>query len=76
MWEVEVIVGQKTVFYLDKKQVQYLVNWKGCDSSENSWEIADELVKTAPEAVEAFKRAPKAKRMSGPLGPKGNIFYF
>jgi hypothetical protein len=76
MWEVGVITGRKTVRHMGQRQLQYLVRWKGCDSSEDSWELADELAKTAPEAVEAFERSPKARRTGGPpLGPKGNIFY-
>jgi hypothetical protein len=61
---------------MEQRQLQYLVHWKGFDSSADSWEPADELAKTAPEAVEDFERAPKARRTGGPpLGPKGNIFY-
>jgi hypothetical protein len=48
-WEVECIKGKRTV----RKQVQYLVKWKGFSHWHNSWEPAY-LLTNAKEAIDEY----------------------
>ena len=43
-WEVESIVGKRTV---KNNMVQYLVRWKGCTAEDDTWEPAENLSDSA-----------------------------
>ena len=51
-WEVESVKDSQ----FSRRQLQYLVHWKGYDVSEDSWEPAKHL-EHAPELVQAFHDA-------------------
>ena len=51
-WEVESVKDSR----FSRRQLQYLVHWKGYDVSEDSWEPAKHL-EHAPELVQAFHDA-------------------
>lgn len=59
MWEVERIIDHR--YRGRRRQLEYLVSWKGYDESENSWEPSAAL-KNATEAVAEYKA--RAKRSS------------
>lgn len=59
-WEVEEIIGRRT----HKRQLQYRVRWKGCTSSDDSWEPESSLT-NAPECIRQYNRTnppPKKRR--------------
>ena len=59
LWEVESIIGERKKQYANVRRDEYLVHWVGCTSAEDSWELAAPLRKTAPDAVKAYRAAPK-----------------
>ena len=62
-YEVDYIVAS----HIDKRQLQYLVHWKGYEEHERTWELASN-VKNAPLVVERFYKenpsAPQKLRMA------------
>lgn len=53
-FEVEEILDSR----IQRGKLEYLVEWKGCDVSERSWEPVSNLT-NAPQKVRAFHRRPK-----------------
>ena len=51
-FEVESILQHK--FVGCKKEIRYLVQWRGYSQAESTWE-PEEHLKNAPEALEAYK---------------------
>lgn len=65
-WEVEKIID---IQYNEDGTKNYLIRWKGCDASQDTWEPEDNV--DSPELVEAFMsktdsdEAPKKKGRKG-----------
>ncbi|KAF8639127.1 hypothetical protein AX16_010365 [Volvariella volvacea WC 439] len=54
-WEVENIIKHRWIGPKRKRQVEYLIAWKGYPSSENRWE-KEELLMNAPEILRRYKK--------------------
>ncbi|KAF8641973.1 hypothetical protein AX16_009768 [Volvariella volvacea WC 439] len=52
-WEVENIIKHRWIGPKRKRQVEYLIAWKGYPSSENRWE-KEELLKNAPDILQNY----------------------
>jgi len=60
-WEVKEILDSR----MKNKHLQYLVNWMGYNSAENSWE-PDKILANTPEAIkESHNKHPDAPRNQG-----------
>ena len=65
-WEVEAILDSR--FYGRRRELQFLIKWKGFPSSENSWEAAPDV--HAPILIADFIR--KHPNCYGSTGPRGS----
>ncbi|KAF8639614.1 hypothetical protein AX16_010258 [Volvariella volvacea WC 439] len=54
-WEVENIIKHRWTGPKRKRQVEYLIAWKGYPSSENRWE-KEELLTNAPDILKRYKK--------------------
>ncbi|KAF8643065.1 hypothetical protein AX16_009226 [Volvariella volvacea WC 439] len=54
-WEVENIIKHRWIGPKRKRQVEYLIAWKGYPSSENRWE-KEELLTNAPDILKRYKK--------------------
>ncbi|KAF8636973.1 hypothetical protein AX16_010921 [Volvariella volvacea WC 439] len=54
-WEVENIIKYRWIGPKRKRQVEYLIAWKGYPSSENHWE-KEELLANAPDILKRYKK--------------------
>lgn len=54
-YEVERVIEKK----IDKGKVYYLIKWKNYNSSENTWESRDELIKTIPDLINEYEEKNK-----------------
>jgi Chromo (CHRromatin Organisation MOdifier) domain len=57
-WEVDQIVGRKVV----RSEIYYLVRWKGCPPSQDTWEPVDNLCDSAYQEAIAIEKAEAGKR--------------
>ena len=53
--EIQYTIERITDHRTAKNGKQYLVQWKGYDDDENTWEPAKIIEKDAPEAVKDYK---------------------
>ena len=65
-WEVEKVVGDKTV----RGRVKYKVRWVGYSAASDEWLDGDELRRDAPEVVGDYERAKLDRRRDRPVGQK------
>ncbi|KAF8638134.1 hypothetical protein AX16_010568 [Volvariella volvacea WC 439] len=70
-WEVENIIKHHWIGPKRKRQVEYLIAWKGYPSSENRWE-KEELLTNAPEILKSMSPTPKLSPPPSPRSTNGS----
>jgi hypothetical protein len=63
-FEIEAVLDRRV-----KKRVEYLIKWKGCDHSENTWEPTYNLCDTALADALKFARETNQRKKQMELGP-------
>ena len=60
--EIEAITGRRLVLKKKKKQVEYLVKWKGYPEADNIWQPAETMTH-ASDLIAAFESCTRCKRV-------------
>eukprot|EP00559_Dactyliosolen_fragilissimus_P006172 CAMPEP_0184870614 /NCGR_PEP_ID=MMETSP0580-20130426/38140_1 /TAXON_ID=1118495 /ORGANISM="Dactyliosolen fragilissimus" /LENGTH=1203 /DNA_ID=CAMNT_0027372785 /DNA_START=128 /DNA_END=3740 /DNA_ORIENTATION=- len=57
-WEVEKVVGRRK----RNGSIEYLIRWKGCPDSQNTWEPSENLCDTAMDEAKIYENEERRKR--------------